>query len=236
MSSADREPDEAVEAEDPPSSRAEVRAPGGKKSNKKAALRAESIQRLSEAAFRLVVAKGYHATTLQEIADAVGMTKGAIFFYFASKEKLLLHLLDTAEADIVDSLIAHLARVQGTASEKVVGFFHYGSRHGIERPYELLCLIQMSIEFGHRTDAVGARIGAIYDRIYRVLEEIIEAGKQRGELDPTLPTREFASMVVATHDGMMLEWHRRGRAIDGPTLVRTVRQTILTGIAPPPAD
>ena len=77
--------------------------PSRRKATKNAELREESIQRLSQAAFQLIVMKGYHATTLQEIADAAAMTKGAIFFYFTSKERLLLHLLDIAEAHIVDS-------------------------------------------------------------------------------------------------------------------------------------
>jgi TetR/AcrR family transcriptional regulator, transcriptional repressor for nem operon len=205
--------------------------PAAKKINKKAALREESIQRLSDAAFRVIVTKGYHAATLQEIAELVGMTKGAIFFYFASKEKLLLHLLDIAEANIVDSLFAHLAGIHGNALDKLIGYYHFGSKHGIDRPYQLLCLIQTSIEFRHRTDAIGKRITAIYARMYRVLEEIIATGKSRGVLKD-VPTREFASMVIATHDGMMLEWYRRGKnQIDGRALVATVRRILLRGIA-----
>jgi AcrR family transcriptional regulator len=202
-----------------------------KKAAKNAELREDSIQRLSQAAFQLIVMKGYHATTLQEIAEAVGMTKGAIFFYFTSKERLLLHLLDIAEDHIVNSLAAHLASVRGTAVDKIIAYFHFGSWHGIERPYELLCLIQISIEFRHRTDTIGKRIVAIYNRIYRVLEEIIAAGRARGELPKDLPTREIASTVVATHDGMMLEYHRR--EIDGEQLVRVVRTMFLQGISLP---
>jgi AcrR family transcriptional regulator len=205
-----------------------------KKTNKKALLREESIQRLSEAAFQVIVNKGYHAATLQEIAELVGMTKGAIFFYFASKEKLLLQLLDIAEANIVDSLLAHLAGIRGDALDKIVGYYHFGSTHGIERPYQLLCLIQTSIEFRHRNDAIGKRIVAIYGRIYRVLEEIIQTGKAKGVLNKKIATREFASAMIATHDGMMLEWYRRGKdEIDGRVLVQTVRDTFLHGVAKP---
>ena len=203
-----------------------------KRLNKKAALREESIQRLSDAAFQVFVTKGYHASTLQEIAQSVGLTKGAIFFYFASKEKLLLHLLEIAEANIVDSLFSHLAGIRGNALDKLVGYYHFGSMHGIERPYQLLCLIQTSIEFRHRADPIGKRIVAIYSRIYRVLEEVIEKGKTNGVLAKTVATREFASMMIATHDGMMLEWWRRGKnQIDGRILVETVRDTMLYGIA-----
>ncbi len=200
-----------------------------RKAMKNAELREDSIHRLSQAAFQLIVMKGYHATTLQEIAEAAGMTKGAIFFYFNGKERLLLHLLDVAEQHIVDSLAAHLASINGTAFDKIIAYFHFGSWHGIKRPFELLCLIQISIEFRHRPDAIGKRIVAIYDRIYHMLEGIIEVGRLRGEIPKDLPSREVVSTVVATHDGMMLEYHRR--EIDGEKLVRVVRTTFLHGLA-----
>lgn len=200
------------------------------KLNKKALLREESIGRLTQAAFRLIVAKGYHACTLQDIAEAVGLTKGAIFFYFESKENLLLQLLDIAEAHIVDPLISHLDEKERTAPEKIAEFFRFTSKQGIDRPHELLCLIKMSIESRNGTDIADRRVSEIYQRIYGVLEGIVDQGKARGELPSHLPTREFATLVVATHDGMMLEWHRRGGGIDGRLFVRTVWQTFLNGI------
>ena len=202
-----------------------------RKENKKALLREDSIQRLSEAAFRLIVAKGYHASTLQEIADGAGLTKGAIFFYFDSKENLLLHLLDLAEKDIVDSLIEHLDTQTGTAPEKVASFFRFTSQQGINRPYELLCLIKMSIEGRNSTELADRRVNQIYERIRKALEAILREGKARDELDGDLPVAEFASVLIAMHDGMMLEWHRRGGEIDGKILVRTVWKTMLAGVA-----
>jgi AcrR family transcriptional regulator len=200
------------------------------KVNKKALLREESIHRLTQAAFRLIVDKGYQACTLQEIADAAGLTKGAIFFYFESKENLLLRLVDIAETDMVDPLIKFLDELDQPAPEKIASFFRFTSKQGIERPHELLCLIKMSIESRSGTEIVDRRIAEIYQRIYETLERITHQGKARGELPSDLPTKEFAMLVVATHDGMMLEWHRRGGKIDGRVFVRTVWQTFLRGI------
>lgn len=39
---------------------------------------------------RCFARKGYHATSIQEIVDELGMAKGSIYFYFKSKEELLL--------------------------------------------------------------------------------------------------------------------------------------------------
>ena len=90
-----------------------------RKLNKKTQLREESVSRLTTAAFRLIVSKGYQACTLQEIAESAGLTKGAIFFYFENKENLLLRLLDIAEANIVDPMIAHLAENDRPAPQKI---------------------------------------------------------------------------------------------------------------------
>ncbi|QCM14018.1 TetR/AcrR family transcriptional regulator (plasmid) [Agrobacterium tumefaciens] len=200
------------------------------KINKKALLREESIQRLTRAAFGLIVTKGYHACTLQEIASTAGFTKGAVFFYFESKENILLHLLDIAESHIVDTLIEHVKGLKCPAPEKISAFFKYASKQGIDRPDELLCLIKMSIESRDGTDLADRRVREIYQRIYDLLEEVVEDGKKAGELSSTLPTKEFATLVVATHDGMMLEWHRRGGGIDGRRFVATVWSTFLNGI------
>ena len=195
-------------------------------------MREESIRELSRAAFRLFVGQGYGATSLSEIANAAGLTKGAIFFYFSSKENLMLSLLDIVEANIADTLIARLDQTKGGAAEKIAAFFRHTSQAGVERPDELLCLIKVSIEFHNRGDAIDRRATAIYNRFHGALAAILEDGRARGEIDPTLPVVELASMVIATHDGMMLEWHRRGETIDGRRLVRTVWSTFLHGIVP----
>ncbi len=201
-----------------------------KKGNKKAQLREESVNRLTQAAFRLIVTKGYHACTLQEIAEAAGLTKGAFFFYFESKENLLVHLLQIAEANVVDPLIAHLNESDRPAPQKIASFFRFTSKQGIERPNELLCLIKMSIESRNSTDLADRRVAEVYQRIYRTLEGIIDTGKRKGELAADLPTKEFATLMVATYEGMMLEWHRLGGSIDGRIFVKTVWQTFLNGI------
>ena len=49
-----------------------------------------------QSAVLLFADKGYEKTTLNDIADSLQMTKGAIYWHFESKEKLLMELLDSA--------------------------------------------------------------------------------------------------------------------------------------------
>lgn len=52
--------------------------------------RRETLQRIAETGLRLFLAKGYEATTLDAIAEAAGISRRTIFYYFKSKEEILL--------------------------------------------------------------------------------------------------------------------------------------------------
>ena len=51
-------------------------------------------RRILASALSLFVKKGYERTTFTDIASRLGMTKGAVYWHFDSKEKLLVTLLD----------------------------------------------------------------------------------------------------------------------------------------------
>ncbi len=52
--------------------------------------------------------KTYHGTTLQDIADAVGMRKGSLYYYITSKEKLLANII----LDALHTLNEDLLRIE----------------------------------------------------------------------------------------------------------------------------
>ncbi|MER5323128.1 TetR family transcriptional regulator [Streptosporangium roseum] len=64
-------------------------------------------QRILEAARALFAARGYRATSMQAIADEVGITKAALYYHFDSKEEILhqltLPLLDELEAALAQA-------------------------------------------------------------------------------------------------------------------------------------
>ncbi|WP_049746755.1 TetR/AcrR family transcriptional regulator [Mycolicibacterium goodii] len=78
------------------------RQAGSQKSTRASIRRAEILS----AATRLFLEKGYDATSLQDIADAVGLLKGSLFYYISGKEDLLYAvlqgMLSSSQADIVE--------------------------------------------------------------------------------------------------------------------------------------
>jgi AcrR family transcriptional regulator len=58
--------------------------------------RAEREDQLLESALRLFKEKGFHHTSMQDLADALDMQKGSLYYYIDSKEELLRRLLERA--------------------------------------------------------------------------------------------------------------------------------------------
>ena len=59
----------------------------------------ETQRKILDVAFRLFSEKGYDHTTIQNIVDALGMSKGAVYHHFKSKEDILDHLYDRYYVD-----------------------------------------------------------------------------------------------------------------------------------------
>lgn len=61
------------------------------------------------AAITVMAERGYSATSIQEVADRVGVLKGSLYHYFSSKEELLFRILDESyqqSAEITREVVA----------------------------------------------------------------------------------------------------------------------------------
>jgi AcrR family transcriptional regulator len=75
----------------------------------------DTRSRLRELALRLFAEQGYEKTSLREIAEQLGVTKAALYYYFKSKEDIVRSLVEDYVADL-DELIAW-AKVQPRTSD-----------------------------------------------------------------------------------------------------------------------
>src|SRR5689334_10968603 len=83
----------------------------GKVDGRTAAVRGTARARLLEAAEHLLADRGYHATSVDQVVREAGLTKGAFYWNFASKEELFLELLE----DRFDSRARGLMAMVATA-------------------------------------------------------------------------------------------------------------------------
>lgn len=72
----------------------------------------ERSEEVYAAALRLFTEKGYHATSMQDIAGAVGLYKGSLYHYIGGKEELLVQVFERA----MGSLLSDVERIAADPS------------------------------------------------------------------------------------------------------------------------
>jgi len=200
---------------------------------KKIEQRQASIEKLLDAALHLFVSKGYRSTNLEQIAGAANLTKGAVYFYFGSKEAVLIELLNRVQVVVFDKAIKAVNQAGPTLTDKLVAFLHNAAKLGITHRDEVLLLILMSLEFKEREGKVRDCVGRIYERTHALIARLIRAGQKSGEFRNDVPARELAAIVMANHDGTFLEWYRRSDSLRGTDVVRALRSVVVSGLRNP---
>jgi len=189
-----------------------------------------SMDKLLDAALHLFVSLGYSSTNLERIAGAAGLSKGAVYFYFGSKESVLIEVLKRVQAVVLDTAIEAIGAAGPKYTDKIVAFLHNAANQGVTNRDEVLLLIIMSLEFKERDGEVRDFIDAIYQRLYTMIEKLIRAGQKSGEFRDDVPARELAALVMANHDGTFLQWYRRSDVLKATDLVRALRSVVVGGL------
>jgi AcrR family transcriptional regulator len=193
-------------------------------------LRDLSLTRIFDSALTLFVTQGYRGTTVDQIAAGAGLTKGGVYFYIGKKERLLAQMIEQISGEYIDEIGARIDRDYTGAQDKLVSLIHWQVNYARDHPREVMLLVMSSIEFHRSEDPLAEKIASVYQRLHALVARVFEQGKSTGEFRHELRTRELASFYIAAHDGMMLEWYRRDREIDGGELVRAFRESLLHGI------
>lgn len=195
--------------------------------------RQETHDKILAAALDLFVSRGFEGTTVDAIAEAAGVTKGAIYFHFETKDDVLLALLDQVERNFIDPMDRRVRRAGPSGRDKFVAFAHQQSELGIGRTKLAILAIKISSDYAEGNARFAPRIRQIYRRLYDIVEDIIELGKAQGEFRTEVSTCQLASFVIATHDGTFLEWQRRGLELKPPEIIYAFRTLVLDALSKP---
>jgi TetR/AcrR family transcriptional regulator, transcriptional repressor for nem operon len=165
-----------------------------------------SRERILEAAFATVRSKGFAATTLDELCAAAGVTKGAFFHHFDSKEALGVAAADHWSLVTGGFFAAAPYHAHEDPLERVLGYLAF--RRDILQGTlpEFTCLVGTMAQETHQSsraiaDACGRSIG---DHAAKVAADIAEAMRRRG-LDPAGGDTGWSAQSLALHMQCVLQ-------------------------------
>ena len=184
-------------------------------------------QRLVDAAWRRLATNGYHETTVDDVCDEAGMSKGAFYGYFPTKQDLFLALMDE-ETDALNRVAADLAERPLSGAERVRRFTQAMLRVGDDPGRVQLRADLWSALSGD--PAVRDRFAQAVEDRRRVLREWITRSIRAGDLGiDEMRANALASILIALADGLMLH-----RAVDPEGFqwsnIRAAMDALIAGI------
>jgi AcrR family transcriptional regulator len=202
-----------------------------KKSRTNEQWREESLETLYRSGVAVFSEKGFRGASLDEIAKLAGMSKAGLLFYFDNKDKYLAHILRRIAAVYIDAAIAR-AKEEKDVVDRVVRFLHQQVSYSVKNQREIILFVLLSIELRNAESESGAIIAQKYKDMRDFIEEVVHEGIKTGRFSADVRLRETSSTFMAVHDGILLEWVRRGEELDGPELVRVFRRALLASLFP----
>ncbi|MCW2274102.1 TetR family transcriptional regulator [Rhodoblastus acidophilus] len=87
--------------------------------------KAERPGEILDAAFEAFAERGYAATRLEDVAARAGVTKGTIYVYFPTKEKLFEDMVRSHSAGLLSDADTLVAGIEGASGEKLRSLLHF---------------------------------------------------------------------------------------------------------------
>jgi TetR/AcrR family transcriptional regulator, regulator of autoinduction and epiphytic fitness len=183
-------------------------------------------QAILDAAFALIVEKGYNALTMEGVAARVGISRQTLYHHFASREEIALRavltLMDQGIAVIhsLDQALAPVERLKAVA------------RWMLESRFQPARAALVKVRHSLMTVKSHPDYQLAFERRAAALDEIVAAAQADGELRADLPSRLIVQMLL----GLVSDASYEGLIADGRTTLAQATDAIIdvffTGLHP----
>jgi AcrR family transcriptional regulator len=170
-------------------------------------LRQERAQLILDITETLLVEKGYHDTSMDEVAARTGIAKGTLYQHFSGKEVLVFALIER-KITLFEQFIAQVVNSPLKARAKLerIVYYVYQERHG--QYMQLLQFIQHNIDILKNTLDKKEQLRIRLEHCFRQVKVVLEEGKAEGIFSPDISTGimlvTFLSLLSLTQQEQLL--------------------------------
>ena len=141
---------------------------------------------------------GYGNASLSSVAERAGVTKGALYFHFKSKEDLALAVIEAQHA-LVTQEGERIAGLGRSALSTIIMTCASFGRLLVQEP-----VVRAGIRLTLEASAFGQSVTAPYEDWIRTMEFLTRQGQSEGEIDEALDPAAFARYLVASFSGVQM--------------------------------
>ncbi len=187
---------------------------------------------IAAAALAIFAEKGFASARTEDIAARAGISKGALYLYFPTKEDLFRAVVHEAVVPNIEALAAHMRGADMPFAELM--------RMMLPRFAEMVLITRLGAvakmvvgESGNFPELARVWYDSVISRAIGMLSGLIADAQQRGEIRPGDPRTHAFSIMGPMLMGVI--WHETfspigGEAIDLPAVARQHVETVLGGM------
>jgi AcrR family transcriptional regulator len=182
-------------------------------------------QQVRNAALRLFRDKGYHATSMRDIAEAVGINKGSLYSYIRSKEDLLIPFFEQALSPLVVEMEALSADPSLRPTDRLTRIL---KAHILNVAENLDLLTVYLSEWRQLTADSLSTVRGQRERYAALFLGIIEDGQRVGEfrvIDPRITALGMIGMC-----NYLFRWYRTDGRLRPEEIADVLTDLLLRGI------
>jgi AcrR family transcriptional regulator len=156
-------------------------------------------ERIIKAAFKIFTKKGYHESTMDDIAKEIGVSKGALYQYFKNKRELLNEIVLSYHTMFRDVLRASFGKQDSaTIAEEGSQALLEKYRLHHEMFFEVIAIA------GH-DEVIKQSLKNEYEKDIKLIEEYLLQKKQNGKLALKIEANTLAQLYIAVYVGMAMK-------------------------------
>jgi TetR/AcrR family fatty acid metabolism transcriptional regulator len=183
----------------------------------------------------VLIEKGYDATSMEEVASRVGISRTAIYLHFPSKEDLVFALLERGMRSFVECLDTGFAATS-SPREKIRAIIEQ-SYGGMSQPsFQFFNAVLQSPTFLSKVAEKRGTMRDLWSPVQQRLAAVLEEGKREGDFDPDMPTSLMVSLLTALLTPFSYKHMVEREQMPLSAVVDYLCRYFLKGIAPSHAD
>lgn len=193
-------------------------------------------EQLLDAAERVFRERGVGHATLAEVADAAGVTRGAVYHHFDSKAELFEAMVARAEMPMdaaFDPAEASVPDPLGAVRERAIkALLHLATSPRVRSVFEVVFL---RCEYTDELAAVERNHLREREHCLNLCGSLLDRAVAQGQLPRNTDTRAASQLLFALIGGLMREWVQAPKSFDLKTVAPQFVDVFLAGLraAPP---
>ena len=180
--------------------------------------------RIIDGAARVFAERGYRQTTMDQIAQSLQLSKGALYLYFKSKDELYVSVLQS----IYERRFELLSGSYQAQDPILVKFDKILERLGSLMGQEDYVFIRLSLEGFLESEHIPG-LQAIktdsHQRFHDLLYALLREGQLKGVINPELNLPSLIDVLMAVTDGLMMHSLVQGWGLDPQRVRHILRDT-----------